>query len=331
MKKLVSIIIPVYNAADYLAENIASILSQDYENLELILVDDGSKDSSAEIMKKYQTEDSRVMALFQENSGAPTARNYGLSVAEGDYIQFIDSDDYMADGALTKMVTALDEGKADMVIGSYDTVDENDFFIKQVKMPFQPGNYDVSKNRDSLSLLPPMPGNKLFRARVIRDNNLKFEPSLRQAQDLNFYLKMLLFVDRVAVLDDITYHYRVRSGSISHTYSLVILEVIKSINNVQEFYATHGFVDEKLFMSLKLHHYTFQIQKIPQIATYADREKAIQAFRNEFRTIKSGHLTEQNQKRKYFINKLKLALKPFYISGYYAAYQNKKAKKNKIS
>ncbi|QIK51208.1 glycosyltransferase [Jeotgalibaca porci] len=324
MNAKISIIIPVYNAAEYLDKNIQSILGQSYTNLELILVDDGSKDTSAEIMRKYQDLDSRVIALFQKNSGAPTARNYGLSIATGDYIQFVDSDDYMAEDALINMATALNNSDCDVVISAYDTVDENEKAIKKIAMPLEANHYSVSDHRMTLSLLPPMPGNKLFRASVISDNELEFEPSLRQAQDLNFYLKVLLFSEKVVILDTITYHYRVRAGSISHTYTLVILEVIKSIRNVKDFYLQNGMINEKLFSNIKFHHYNFQIQKIPQILNLEDRKIAMQAFKKEFETINHNDLLPNYRGKKYFINRLKMFLQPVYTSKVYTRYQNTK-------
>lgn len=331
MNKKVSIIIPVYNASDYLAKNIDSVLTQDYENIELILVDDGSIDKSAEIIKEYEKRDYRVVGLFQDNSGAPTARNYGLTMANGDYIQFIDSDDYLAEGALKMMVNALESSNADIVIGAYDTVDQEGKFIKKVTMPFPGSTYNLKDKRTAFSVIPPMPGNKLFRASVINDNHLQFEASLKQAQDLNFYLKALLYIENVVVLDEVTYHYRVRSGSISHTYSLVILEVIRSINNAREFYETNECLNEALFANIKFHHYNFQIQKIPQIIGHSNRKKAIRAFKEEFKSINKADLIHQYRGKKYWIVKSKLALDSLYISELYTAYQAKKAKNNKIS
>jgi len=326
MENLVSIIIPVYNAEAYLAENIDSVLNQAYESFELILVDDGSTDKSAQIMKNYSEREPRVVALYQENSGAPTARNYGLSVAKGEYIQFIDSDDFMAKQALHRMVTALEETGADLVVGAYDTVGDKGNFIKSVPHPIESGFYIVQENREDFSLIPPMPGNKLFRASVIRNNHLNFQPSLKQAQDLNFYLKFLLFAKKVIVMDEVVYHYRVRTGSISHTYSLVILEVIRSINDAADFYGAHGMINKELFMNIKFHHYTFQIQKTPQIKNRADREEAIEAFKKEFADINRVQLLPRYQGKLYWMNRLKLWASPLFISDFYANYQRKKAK-----
>lgn len=329
--KKISIIIPVYNAQEYLSKNIESILQQSHQNLELILVDDGSKDDSASLMRYYGERDSRIKNLFQENSGAPTARNYGLSIASGDYIQFIDSDDYLSEDALLKMLTTAEKTGADIVMGSYDTVDDAGVFLKKISLPIEAGSYKRKETQQVFSLIPPMPGNKMVRASVLKKKNLEFAPFLKQAQDLNFYLKVLLFADKIAVLDEVVYHYRVRSGSISHTYSLVILETIKSIEDAERFYAENGVENEELFTNIKFFHYTFQLQKVPQIENKLDRRKALKAFQVEFAKLRRENLIKNFQGKKYFINHAKLMFGNLFISNTYGNYQRKKAEKNKIS
>lgn len=327
MEKLISIIIPVYNAEEYLPQNIESILQQDYSNIELILVNDGSTDNSLEVMKKYQNNDSRIIILNQKNSGAPTARNYGLDYSKGHYIQFVDSDDVMVEGALTKMVVEAEKENADIVIGAYDTVNENQAPIEKVPLPLSAGVYDLETYRSDFSLIPPMPGNKLLKATMIKDNNLSFTPTLKQAQDLNFYLKSLLFAKKIVVIDDVVYHYRIRSGSISHTYSLVILEVINSINNAEQFYKENKFFYKELFTNIRFFHYSFQLQKVPQINSKADRKIALNKFKKEFDNLERNDLFSKFKGKKYIINYSKLIFGPLFISGFYADFQRSKAKK----
>lgn len=316
---------------DYLPRNIESILHQSYQNLELILVDDGSKDDSASIMRYYGERDVRIKNLFQENSGAPTARNYGFSIASGEYIQFVDSDDCMAEDALSLLIKKAEESGADIVMGAYDTVDEEDVFIKKVELPLSANVYDQKDTQEVFALIPPMPGNKLYRGTLLREHQLEFAPFLKQAQDLNFYLKALLFAEKIAVLDEVVYHYRVRSGSISHTYSLVILETIKSIEDVENFYMKQGVVDEELFTNIKFFHYTFQLQKVPQIEKKADRKTALQTFQIEFAKLSRKRLLENFQGKPFFTNHAKLLFGNLFISNFYGNYQRRKAKKNKVS
>lgn len=100
MDELVSVIVPIYNATAYLADCIDHLISQTYKNIEIILVNDGSKDNSGEICKQYTIRDSRIKYLEQENSGVGAARNAGLKIATGQYVMFCDSDDYIQGGVL---------------------------------------------------------------------------------------------------------------------------------------------------------------------------------------------------------------------------------------
>lgn len=325
---LVSVIMPVYNTEEFLAENITSILDQDYQNIELILVDDGSTDLSTQIMADFAEQDKRVVNAYQKNSGAPTARNHGLSLAKGDYIYFVDSDDEMATQAISKMVAAAEETDADIIMGQFDIVDEQSRFLKDAIINLAPGTYRVEDSKKQLFSLPPMPGNKLIKASLLRTHQLKFEQSLRQAQDLNFYLKKLFHAEKVTVISDIVYHYRIRLGSISHTYSLKVLDTIKSLNDAEAYYAENGREEKVLFTNIKYAHFTTKFQKVPQMAKREDRKVALQAFKAGFDSLNRNYLYKENRGKKYAINQMKFLFGPLYISNIYTNYQNKKAIKN---
>lgn len=115
MEQLISVIIPVFNVEKYLNRCVASILSQDYKKLEIILVDDGSTDTSGEICDKLATQDKRIVVLHKKNEGAGVARNYGLDVSKGQYIFFCDSDDYIADGIIRELYILSQKYNADIV------------------------------------------------------------------------------------------------------------------------------------------------------------------------------------------------------------------------
>lgn len=115
MKAVISVIVPVYNVASYLPECLDSILSQDYEELDVILIDDGSTDTSGSLCDDYARRDSRVRVIHQKNAGAAAAKNAGLRAAKGEYLCFADSDDYLEPGAYAYMVSLLQENDADIV------------------------------------------------------------------------------------------------------------------------------------------------------------------------------------------------------------------------
>lgn len=123
--ELVSIITPCYNGSKYVAETINSVLSQSYNNWEMIIVDDGSKDNSAEIIKSFCEKDSRIRLIQQPNGGSANARNHGIREAEGQYIALLDSDDVWESNFLEEQIKFLKENKCYLVYSSYKRIDEN--------------------------------------------------------------------------------------------------------------------------------------------------------------------------------------------------------------
>lgn len=119
MEPKVSIIVPVYNAQEYLKRCVDSILSQDYRDFELLLMDDGSKDASGEICDAYAQQDGRVRVIHKENSGVSDTRNQALELARGTFLQFLDSDDWIVPEATRLLVRSMEEYNCDMVISDF--------------------------------------------------------------------------------------------------------------------------------------------------------------------------------------------------------------------
>lgn len=134
MESLISIVIPVYNASKFLAKTLDSAINQTYKNIEILLIDDCSKDNSLEIMLDYERKDSRIKVLTSEkNQGVAAVRNRGIQAANGDYIALLDSDDIWIETKLEKQIKALKENNADISYCSYCFINEND---KSVMHPF---------------------------------------------------------------------------------------------------------------------------------------------------------------------------------------------------
>ena len=119
---LVSIILPVYNAQNHLARCVGSICAQTYQNIEIIILNDGSKDQSLPVCEEFRQKDSRIVLVDKANSGVSDTRNLGLKLAGGKYIQFVDSDDYLDPDFTEHLVTAAEENEADLVIAPYKMV-----------------------------------------------------------------------------------------------------------------------------------------------------------------------------------------------------------------
>lgn len=312
MKK-VSIIMPVYNSEDYLIQTIDSILNQTHHQLEIILVNDGSTDQSEAIILEIQEKDDRVIYQYQENQGAPTARNKGLDIATGDYIYLIDSDDYLPHDAIEKMIAASVQYKSDLIIGQYDMVDEVGNYLRSTTFAEQLGlEFGKKYDKELLSLVLPFPGNKFYKASVIKDNNVRFA-NVKLAQDVNFFLKALLFTKNPIVIGDTVYYYRLRAGSISHTYNDSILDVIKSIDDVESFYRDHHAYKEEVFSNIRFLHYYFQLSKTPKIVDKKLQKRIYKTLKERLLAIPKKHLYQPIKDSIYIKAKLKMHLGPFYL------------------
>lgn len=228
--KLVSIIIPIYNAEAYLEACLESVNHQTYYNIEIILIDDGSTDQSAKICSSYCEKDSRAFFLHKENEGVSVARNLGISKATGDYIYFCDSDDIMADNLIETYVIALEETEVDLVYSNYlQFKDENMVCFRHL------GNRHIIKGSEryrTLFLDSSCMGflwNKMFRLNIIRDYRLYFDENLLVLEDSDFVFNYMKKTSSLCQLDDVLYAYRQNpSGAVLGAFSNSKLNVISA-------------------------------------------------------------------------------------------------------
>ncbi len=218
--KLVSIIVPAYNVEKYITECLESLLKQTYRNIEVIVVDDGSHDSTWEIISGFMKKDSRICGFHQENKGVSGARNFALDKASGDYIQFVDGDDYIPQDAVEKLVTAIETQKADWVNFQYHRVDEDGNALEEYH--FTKGFIDLSDRNAKLSFLRDILieyhagyeiWNKLYVSDLIKKGDLKFDEKCHMGEDLEFNIRYSLLAGNLLCIEDRLYYYRIRGGS----------------------------------------------------------------------------------------------------------------------
>lgn len=297
---VVSIIVPIYNGEKYILKCLDSFKNQQIE-LEVICVDDGSTDSSAQLIREYSKRNKFVKYIYQENAGAPAARNNGLIHATGKYCMFFDADDVICAGALKRMINALEESDADIVIGDYSEINENGLNIRNILMR----DYVINqKEKWFFTLCPPLPGNKLFLKSVIDESDLRFE-HLKIGQDLNLYIKLLACCRKPILLNCPTMNYRIVNGSISRQYSKKILDICNSIDNIKEFYFQNGFADEynKYVGLVELIAYRSQLEKLKKFTNL--EEKKYVKNKLKFRA-KSCRKPTKELLGKYYKEKLKI-------------------------
>ena len=208
---LVSIVVPVYNMGTKISKCVESLLKQTYSNLEIILVDDGSKDDSLKRCKEIAERDSRVRVYHTENRGSGPARNYGIEHAEGDYIYFPDADDFIAKDTISVLVKAT-EG-CDLVVFGYKNIDFDGNLKNIKKYPelIKTGdeirkNYSDYMTTSSFLGIQGAPWNKFFSLDLIKANGISF-PALRRHQDEGFIARYMTFVERVHFIPDVLYTY----------------------------------------------------------------------------------------------------------------------------
>jgi len=210
---LISIIVPVYNAGKFLDRCIDSILNQTYENIEVILVNDGSTDNSGKLCEMYAHKDHRVKVIHQENSGPSIARNIGLEKANGTYIQFVDADDYIDEKMTETLVNEINKN-ADIVICAYKIVSKK----IDGKLDFVYSNSYRYPQMNKIEFLDEFGQffkdyyvnyiwNKLYKACTIKKNNIRFDTSIKWGEDLIFNLNYLNYCDKITIIDEPLYNY----------------------------------------------------------------------------------------------------------------------------
>ena len=219
-KPLVSVVIPVFNTAPFLAEAFDSVIHQTYKNLEIIAVNDGSTDGSGEICEEYALKDPRFRLIHQQNKGVSSARNAGLSVASGDYLVFFDSDDALYPDCIKDMLSAAERERADLVLCRYILFHTDGKMIptgNEKKYPaIAPGIYGRSGALQAFAsgTINPMATHRLYRREIWE--RLRF-PEGHVHEDITIAFSVLDQCETVVVLDQPLYMYRMRGGAITHT------------------------------------------------------------------------------------------------------------------
>ena len=225
---LISIVIPIYNAEKYLEECLNSIKNQTYKNIEVIMVNDGSKDDSETICKRFSEDDARFRYFTKVNGGVSSARNLGLDNVKGDYITFIDADDWIAEKHLELLINSIKKTNSDIGVSSYKEFNNKDTYYIRVYTKQEKNLLNFEKmNRDEfLTLFPKLMStnvcfnnavSKLFRKDLVK--NLRFDTSIKYGEDLDFYFRLYMNVDSISYVDELTYVYRIHGDSTTSNFN----------------------------------------------------------------------------------------------------------------
>lgn len=209
INELVSIIVPVYNADKTLKRCVDSILMQKYGNWELILVDDGSKDESGSICDLYAAKNPQIVVFHKSNGGVSSARNIGLQHANGKYVTFIDSDDYITESYISDFLSV----NADLVVcGMYNVYQDQRITPFRYERTIYHVKDGIGGGKYLLTMPMMAPWAKLFNMDIIRNNSIKFDEDMRFAEDNVFVLEYLAHCSSIYYLESCSYYYQVGRG-----------------------------------------------------------------------------------------------------------------------
>ena len=264
MGPVVSVIVPVYNAQKSLARCIDSILNQTFKDFELILLDDGSTDTSGEICDRYAEIDERVRVIHKENSGVSDTRNRGLDIAEGKYLQFLDSDDWITPEATGLFVRTVEENQCDMVIADfYRVIGER---VSQKGAIEEDGLMDQVTFAENMLQKPAdfyygVLWNKLYKREIVESYRLRMDSSVSWCEDFMFNLEYVRHIRSVYALKVPVYYYVKTKGSLV-SQGMSVKKTIQMKRTVFEYYNSFckDVFDEEDYEKHKVQVYRFLIE-----------------------------------------------------------------------
>lgn len=236
-----SIIVPIYNGQKYLDRMIESLICQEYKDYEVLLIDDGSRDSSPIICDNYAYRCKNIKVIHQKNSGVSAARNRGLEEAKGSYVGFVDCDDSIKPYMFSKMISTIKNSKADMVMGGYDKVNDRNIMLSRFLPPFQ-GEFienDIKKIIYGMvswsavykkEKIPPIYGStwpNLYKKELIDKYKIRFPLDIKLGEDLVFNIKYLLSANKVAFVREALYEYHIEGSSATRGIRLELWQQYK--------------------------------------------------------------------------------------------------------
>lgn len=240
----ISIIVPVYNVENYLPKCLDSLVDQTYENVEILVVDDGSKDESGKIIKNYAGKyPEKIKAFTKENGGLSDARNFGLDRATGDYIGFVDSDDYVTENMFEEMLQLAEKHQSEIVICNIQKVNENGQVIQKLtQIPNMSERIKLEDHFSVFSDISYFACNKLFRKELF--NQKRFKRGVH-FEDIQLIPQLLLECEIITQTQNFHYQYLERTDSITKTHTEKGLDILKAVQDVENAFSQSRFAHKK--------------------------------------------------------------------------------------
>jgi glycosyltransferase involved in cell wall biosynthesis len=251
MKSLVSIIVPVYNVENYIEKCISSICEQNYASIEIIIVDDGSPDNSPAIIDRLSKDDSRITVIHKQNGGVSSARNAGLKIAKGEYVTFVDGDDWIDKDYISYFMTLIQRFDCDVAMNRYN--------YSQTSKKSRQISYVISDMQAIewiyIEKIFVAVWNKIYKVSFLRKNNLYFDESIWFGEGMLFNIDCLQFTDKVAIGEKCVYHQTPNPDSAMRKFNLTSCHCgIKSLELQKEHWKKEN---TKIDNAWNYHRYAF--------------------------------------------------------------------------
>lgn len=292
----ISVIVPVYNVENYLEKCLDSLVKQTLQDIEVLVVNDGSTDDSQKIINQFQEKfPQKIKSFSKENGGLSDARNYGIDRAFGDFFAFVDSDDYISETMMEEMYDLAIKHQAEMVICNLQKVNERGIVTqKLIQIPNMPEKIDLEKNFSVFSDISYFACNKIFKRELFEGE--RFQKGMH-FEDIELIPQLLLKCKTIAKTDNFHYQYLERSNSISKSHSEKGLDILKAIENVEKAF------DKSYYSTRKEELKNFQILEgvytfLAYLAFVKD-DKVFNKMNSEFRNFSQKRNISKKEILKY--------------------------------
>ena len=223
---MISVVIAVYNGEKTLPRCLTSLFNQTYSDFEIIIIDDGSTDNTAKMCAEYAQKDNRISLYSQKHAGVSHSRNSGLKYANGDYVVFVDSDDYVSDDFLSSLIATSKRENADLVGCKIYSVKNGHYSVERTKIIKNDPVYNLFKNCRGFTC------NKLYSMHIIKKHNLSFDESISMCEDLLFLFEYVKHSNKIFFIDKPLYFYIISNNSLSSAMDNKWFNIISVYNSI---------------------------------------------------------------------------------------------------
>lgn len=307
----VSIIVPVYNTEKYLDKCLTSLVKQTLNDIEILVINDGSPDNSERIIKKYEEKYPEIVKYYlKPNGGLSDARNYGIEKATGDYIGFVDSDDYVEKDMFEKLYNKAILGDFDVVAADLYMVYEDNSNREVISSCIYEDYIDKNKIKELMTYVYPTAWNKIYRKELLK--HIRFKKNI-WFEDVEFMLRLFPSINKIGVVKDPLYNYLQRENSITYTFNNKLYDFIDNMEGVIQYYKQNNlyekYKEELEYLYVRYAFATF----MKRLAKAKDRN-----------VYKQGYQYAKTKVSEYFPNyKNNKYLKQNGLKGYYIKHFNK--------